>query len=202
MQDIDEKMTDEKTTFFSGYDGDSLALERYSGFLETYLPFFATRPTAELELRTKSHNIQPLLKRAPLPNVVIAYTLNPDPIARAFETKAPSLKQRLKAISKLQDRGWQIGLRFDPLIYVKNYQECYATFFEEVLSLVPHPHSITLGTFRLPPSTFKEMERVKPKEPLLAVCQEKENMLAFAKEEEMLNFCREKLPQERLYICA
>ena len=41
-REIEEKLTDEKTTFFSGYDGDSLALESYSGFLDYFLPFFAS----------------------------------------------------------------------------------------------------------------------------------------------------------------
>jgi len=133
---------------------------------------------------------------------IIAYSLSPDPIAKAFELKAPSLKQRLKALSQLQEKGWQIGLRFDPLIYTENYQEHYASFFKEVLSLVKNPHSITLGAFRLPLSTFKEMERVKPKEELLAICTQKDEMMAFAKEEEMLIFCRELLPKEKVYVCA
>lgn len=202
MEEIETKITEEKTTFFSGYDGDSLALESYSEFLEAFLPFFAKHPTAELELRTKSANIQKLLQRNPIPNVVIAYTLNPEAIAHAYETKAPSLKQRLKAIAKLQEKGWQIGLRFDPLIYTEGYQSHYAPFFKEVLDLVKRPHSITLGAFRLPPPLFKAMERVKPKEKLLAICTEKESMMAFAKEEEMLSFCRRLLPKEKVYVCA
>jgi spore photoproduct lyase len=201
-REIEEKLTDEKTTFFSGYDGDSLALESYSGFLDYFLPFFAKYPTAELELRTKSRNIQKLLKHDVIPNVVIAYSLSPDPIAKAFELKAPSLKQKLNELSQLQEKGWQIGLRYDPIIYTENYQEHYASFFKEVLSLVKNPHSITLGAFRLPLSTFKEMERVKPKEELLAICTQKDEMMAFAKEKEMLSFCREHLPKEGVYVCV
>ncbi|MCB1106896.1 MAG: DNA photolyase [Chlamydiia bacterium] len=200
MGAIDEKIGNEKTTFFSGYDGDSLALESYSNFLDYFLPFFEKRPTAELELRTKSGNIQKLLKRPPVPNVVIAYTLSPDPIAKAFETNAPSLKQRIKALLKLQEKGWEIGLRFDPLIHVENYQKYYAPFFKEILDLFPRPHSITLGSFRLPLSTFKEMKRVRPKEKLLAVCTQKEEMMTLKKGEEMVEFCRSLLPKE-VFVC-
>ena len=200
--EIDQKAGDEKTTFFSGYDGDSLAFEAYSGFLDYFLPFFAQRPNIELELRTKSCNIQKLLHQKAIPNVVIAYTLSPEKIAKSFEIKAPSLKRRLESIKKLQENGWQIGLRFDPLIYVENYQDHYGPFLEEVLSLVEAPHSITLGAFRLPLSTFKEMERVSPKEPLLAICKQKEEMMAFAKEQEMVAFCKTFLPEEKVFICA
>ena len=200
--EIDQKSGNEKATFFSGYDGDSLAFESYSGFLDFFLPFFKQRTHIELELRTKSCNIQKLLNQDPIPNVVIAFTLSPEKIAKSFELKAPTLKRRLKAIHDLQEKGWQIGLRFDPLIYVENYQDHYGPFFEEVLSLVKNPHSITLGAFRLPVSTFKEMERVSPKEPLLAICKQKEDMMAFAKEEEMLSFCKSFLPKEKVFICT
>ena len=198
---LDEKIGPEKTTFFSGYDGDSLALEPFSGFLDHFLPFIESRPTAELELRTKSLHIQKLLKRPALPNVVVAYTLSPEKIAETYEPKTPPLKKRLEAISKLQAHGWQIGLRFDPLLYVENYQDYYAPFFEEVLSLVKNPHSITLGTFRLPTTTYKEMERVKPKEELLAICSQKGNMMAFTQEDEMLSFCKKHLPKEKVFVC-
>jgi len=46
------------------------------------------------------------------------------------------------------------------------------------------------GNFRLPLSTFKEMERVKSKEELLAIYTQKKEMMAFAKEEETLSFCQ------------
>ena len=38
-------------------------------------------------------------------------------MVKEFEDKTPSLSKRLKAIIKLQNLGWSIGLRFDPLIY-------------------------------------------------------------------------------------
>jgi spore photoproduct lyase len=196
-----EKIGKEKITFFSGYDGDSLALEPLSGFLDYFLPFFEKHPTATLELRTKSVNIQKLLKFPPFPNCVIAFTLSPEKISHIYEKKAPSLKRRFNAIALLQKKGWNIGLRFDPIIYVKNYQEHYQTLFHEALSLVKKPHSITLGTFRLPLSLFKEMKRVKPQEKLLALCQEREGQMTLPKEEEMLAFCRSLLPKEKVFVC-
>ena len=51
---------DEDLYFYSGYDCDSLALERYSAFVAHYLPHFRRWPNAHVELRTKSVNIAPL----------------------------------------------------------------------------------------------------------------------------------------------
>ena len=198
---ITEKIGTEKTTFFSGYDGDSLALEPFTGFLDHFLPFFQKHPTAELELRTKSVNIQKLLSFPPFPNCVIAFTLSPEKIVNAYEKKTPSLERRLKAMAQLQERGWNIGLRFDPLIYTEDFKEIYRVFFEKTLSLIKTPHSITLGTFRLPLKTFKEMQRIKPQEKLLARCQQKEGMMTLPQEKEMLKFCLSLLPQEKVFVC-
>ena len=44
--------------FFSGYDCDSLAMESTTGFVNYFIPRFATLPEAFLELRTKSVNIR------------------------------------------------------------------------------------------------------------------------------------------------
>ena len=53
---------DQKATFFSGYDCDSLAMESVTGFVKVFLPFFRERPRALLELRTKSVRIKELVE--------------------------------------------------------------------------------------------------------------------------------------------
>ncbi len=53
---ISEKIAEYKgksLTFFSGYDCDSLAFDKLSGFADHALNFFETFPNVELELRTK-----------------------------------------------------------------------------------------------------------------------------------------------------
>jgi len=82
--------SEEQLCFFSGYDCDSLVMEKMTGFAERFIPFFAARPDAWLELRTKSIATSPLESTEPVPNIVTAYTLTPAPIAREFEHGAPS----------------------------------------------------------------------------------------------------------------
>lgn len=159
----------QRATFFSGYDGDSLAFNSITHFAEDFISFFKDLPDHTLEIRTKSDNIGQLLKlNSPPPNVVIAYSLNPETIIQKLEHKTPPLKRRLKALKKLQERGWKIGLRFDPLIYHKNWQEQYLQLFEEVFSELDGQkiHSTTLGPFRLPHPIYKKMVELYPDEPL------------------------------------
>ena len=102
--------------FFSGYDSDSLAYEPVTHFIKHFLPFFAEHPKAILELRTKSANVNELLKYQAPQNCIVAYSLNPSCLVDQIEHKTASLEKRLKAIKKLADHGYAIGLRFDPLI--------------------------------------------------------------------------------------
>ena len=197
-----------KTTFFSGYDGDSLAFERRSGFLEAFLPFFARFPTAELELRTKSTCVDALLKIKPIQNIVVAFSLNPSEVIRQIEKKTPSLIARLKCIKKLQQHGWQIGLRFDPILYIKNFNQVYREFFDQVFRSVSKKtiHSITLGSLRLPKPIFKEMQVLKPNDkPLAQLSTLSKNTMGIKNEKELLDFCEDYLlkiiSKEKVFIC-
>lgn len=200
----------EPVHFFSGYDGDSLALEPVSRFAESFIPVFETLPNALLELRTKSTQVRNLLNREPLNNIVVAFSLSPDVIARQVEAKAPSLKHRLNAIAKVQAHGWSVGLRFDPLIYQKDYQTLYAEFFQQVFNVVDvqRLHSVSLGAFRLPDAFFKKIHKLYPEEKMLAVSFASENgMTQYPKhiEQAMLGYCSTQLsnyiPQEIFFPC-
>ena len=96
--------------------------------------------------------------------------LQPDHISKKLEHGVPTIVKRLAAIKKLQQAGWKIGLRFDPLIYWRDYQSHYTSLFEHVFSQIDHAklHSVSLGAFRLPKPFFEKMIKLYPDEPLLA----------------------------------
>lgn len=156
--------------FFSGYDCDSLAFEPVTGFAEQFLPVFADLPNAWLELRTKSTQIRSLLNREVVPRCVVAFSLSPDAVADKVEAKAPSVAKRIEAAAKLQQQGWQIGLRFDPLIYQHDYRQQYRALFEQVFAAIDVQalHSVSLGVFRLPEQYFKKIHKLYPDEKLFA----------------------------------
>jgi spore photoproduct lyase len=156
--------------FFSGYDCDSLALEPVTRFTEFFLPLLAQHPRALLELRTKSTQIRTLLAHGPVPNCVVAFSFTPQPVATALEHKTPSIERRIEAMVRLQQQGWQIGLRFDPIIHETDYRENYARLFHDIFTVIDPDalHSVTLGSFRLPDDYFSTMLKLYPDEPLFA----------------------------------
>ena len=181
--------------FFSGYDCDSLALEPVTGFVDHALDFFLQHPQAHLELRTKSTQIRGLLKRQAVANCVVAFSISPQPIIDALEHKTPSLEKRIEALKTLQQAGWSIGLRFDPIIYADNYQSLYRDAFAQIFSALnlQKLHSISVGTFRLPKPFYRRIVNLYPREKLLsAKFALRSDLARYPKnlEREMLEFCR------------
>ncbi len=210
IQNICSASPEDAIHFFSGYDCDSLALEPVTGFAEDFLPFFSKIPNAWLELRTKSTQIRSLLNREVDPRYIVAFSLSPDEIASKVEDKAPSLIRRLDAMFKLQEQGWQLGLRFDPLIYQTGYKEQYKKLFEQVFFRikVESIHSVSLGVFRLPEKYFKKVHKLYPEEKLFASPLETSQKMVSYKaelEQEMMQYCSELLlsyiPESKFFPC-
>lgn len=154
--------------FFSGHDCDSLAYEPVTRFAAHFVPFFESHPNAFLELRTKSNQIRSLLGREPLSNVIVAFSFTPQPVSDALEHKVPGVDARLRAMVRLQEAGWQVGLRFDPLIYYEGYKGDYAEMFNSIFTKLDPDriHSVSLGSFRLPWDYHRNITRLYPEEPL------------------------------------
>jgi DNA repair photolyase len=211
IQSISKLHEGEMVHFFSGYDCDSLAFEPVTGFAEQFVPFFEQLPNAWLELRTKSTQIRGLLKQQVNPRCVVAFSLAPEKISTQVEDKAPPLARRLNAMIKLQEQGWPLGLRFDPLIYQQDYQQLYTKLFAEVFSVINPDklHSVSLGVFRLPEKYFKKIHRLYPQEKLFSSpLQTEQGMTSYRVdlEQEMVEFCTRELmryiPEQLFFPCA
>ena len=197
--------------FFSGYDCDSLALEPMTHFIQSCLDEFSQLPKAHLEIRTKSTQIRSLLTRPAIDNCVIAYSLSPEAIVSAEEHKTPSLTKRINALKSLQQHGWKVGLRFDPLLKSDNFEQLYSTLFEQVFSEldIAAIHSVSLGPFRLPKQFFKKMIRLYPESKLLSASMNmRDNMLSYDEQTEsnLLNYCETQLHEyiapEQYFPCV
>jgi spore photoproduct lyase len=198
---LEENIRDAKgktAWFYSGYECDSLALEPVTRFAASFVPFFARFPQAFLELRTKSTQIKSLLDLEALPNVVVAFSFTPGEIQASVEHLTPSVDRRIRAMERLQERGWRLGLRFDPLIYHEDFRAQYRRLYSQVFSAIrPRSlHSVSLGPFRLPPDYFRTVVRLYPDAPLFDGPFEEDGVAVGYRrdlEEEMVGFCQEEL---------
>jgi spore photoproduct lyase len=121
------------------------------------------------------------------------------------------VQRRLDALCKLQAQGWQIGLRFDPMIYQTGYQEQYRQLFEQVFSIINMDklHSVSLGAFRLPEKFFKKVQTLYPDEKLFAgPLANQHGMISYRQEleQEMMDYCAEQLlnyiPENKFFPCT
>ena len=186
--------------FFPGYECDSLALEPVTKFAGSFLPFFARYPNAWLELRTKSVQVKGLLERKPIENCIVAFSLTPVEIGAVLEDKTPPLSRRLEAMAQLGERGWKLGLRFDPLIYHEDYAKQYEQLLRDVFRKIRPEclHSVSLGPFRLPKEGYENIYRLYPDEKLFAgPLEERNGIISYRKEleEEMIRFVTDQLLQ-------
>lgn len=161
----------DRLCFFSGYDCDSLVFEKWTGFAERFVPFFADRPDAWLELRSKSLATRVLENTDPVPNIVVAYTLTPDPIAREIEHGAPTFEQRLNRVRSLTQQGWFVGLRLDPLIPFPGFRRLYTEMIDRVFREIDTEriHSVTLGPMRFPKAMYERIAKLYPEDPLFTL---------------------------------
>ncbi len=166
IENIINKNTNNKICFFSGYDCDSLALDYVTNFVANFIDFFSKYKNAFLEIRTKSVNIKPLVKLKPSKNIIVAYSINPQSIINKFEEKTPNFEKRLNALKKIQEKGWTIGLRFDPIFISKENKNEYSIFLERIFSSLDCSliHSITIGKFRMPEVFLKKIIKIRPED--------------------------------------
>lgn len=153
--------SNENFCFFSGYDCDSLAFEEYTGFINFFLDKFREIKNSVLEIRSKSTNIKCLLNTKPTPKVIPAFTLNSNEEINFLEYRTPKLKNRIDAIKKLQNIGWNVGLRFDPFIWM-NEKRNIKFFLKDIFSSLNEKriHSVTIGNFRMPKGYLKRILKI------------------------------------------
>jgi spore photoproduct lyase len=109
----------------TGQSSDSLMLGNKNGILEALIEFARQNPNVILEFKSKSDNIDYLLKVKLPPNIICTFSLNPQIVIDSEEHFTASLKRRIKAALKLSQKGILVGFHFHPMIWFKEWQEEY-----------------------------------------------------------------------------
>jgi spore photoproduct lyase len=129
---------------------DSLALEDVVPYSDRLIPFFNKQNNAVLELKTKSDNVNLLLKQESAKNVIVSWSLNPPNIVEQEEKGTPSLHQRLEAARLCQEKGYKVGFHFDPIILFPGWELAYEKLVRDLFAVIPVDRIewISLGSFR------------------------------------------------------
>ncbi|MES9860465.1 MAG: radical SAM protein [Candidatus Thiodiazotropha sp. LLP2] len=116
----------------TGQSSDSLMWGNQGGILDALLEFAARHPNVILELKTKSKNIQHLLKRDLPNNILCTWSLNTPTLIANEEHLTASLDDRLNAARRMADKGVLVGFHLHPMIHYDAWQEDYGELFQRL----------------------------------------------------------------------
>jgi len=127
---------------------DPLAIEDITGFAEELIPFVAseTQKTRLLFL-TKSDKINSLLNLNHDNKIIVSFSVNTDMVHQQLEHRTPSPEARLTAAKELQDHGYEIRLRIDPVIWYSTWKRDYLELVQKIFSYIK-PVRVTIGEYR------------------------------------------------------
>jgi spore photoproduct lyase len=122
-----------------------------------------------LELKTKTTNVEGLIKAPVRDRVVISWSLNSPRMVSREERGASSLKKRIETAARCQAEGFTVGFHFDPLVAHAGWREGYLRTLE-LLDRHVDPKRIiwmSLGSFRFMPNLKEVIRRRHPSSEVL-----------------------------------
>jgi len=119
----------------SGQSSDSLAIGNREGVLDAQLNFARNNPNIILEFKTKSDNIDYLLRSNVPNNVFVSWSLNPQLFIDNEEHGTASFNQRISSARALSDKGVLVGFHFHPIVYYEGYESDYTHIIKKVVSM-------------------------------------------------------------------
>ena len=149
----------------SGEFTDSLVFDDITQYSQALVPFFRARPQWQFEFKTKSTNIDGLLKAGGCENIVVSWSVNSSKITDNAEHFTPGLTARLQAACEAARAGYRLGFHFDPVIIYDGYEPDYARTVEQMADTLPADKIawISVGTLRFSRELKKQIEIRFPK---------------------------------------
>ena len=129
--------SEKELTFEIGSNSDLILENTITNNLEWTIPNFANNNRGYLTFPTKFDMVEPILNLDHKGRVIVRMSVNPENIIRRVEFGTSDLENRVKAINKLQEAGYKVGILIAPIIFVDNWKEEYENlliFLKENLS--------------------------------------------------------------------
>jgi spore photoproduct lyase len=145
----------------TGQSSDSLMWGNSHGVLDAVIDFARANPNVILELKTKSANVNHLLRADAPKNIVCTWSLNTPTLIENEEHGTASLDKRLNAARKAADAGFLVGFHFHPIVHYDQWQQDYALVVEQLSSLF-NPDEVALvsmGTLTYIKSVIREIRK-------------------------------------------
>ena len=153
----------------TGEFSDSLMLDNITEYSVSIIDFFKKQKDVMFEFKTKSANIENLLKTQHSGNIVVSWSLNPQNIVDTNEFYTASLAERLDAALQCVEAGYKVAFHFDPVFYYEGWRKDYGEVIDNLFTKIKLKHIawISIGTLRFNPELKKIIETRFPQNTIL-----------------------------------
>jgi spore photoproduct lyase len=149
--------------FNSGELADSLSMEHLTRAGREFISWFGQSGNGYLFMLTKSDNVDDILDLPHNGHTIIAWSVNNGLVSQKYELGAPSFESRLLAARKVQEAGYRVRIRLDPIIPFDGWKEKYAGTIKNIFEQIS-PESITIGTLRFEEGFYKMRKTIFSKD--------------------------------------
>jgi spore photoproduct lyase len=150
--------------FGTGEFTDSLLFEKNFPIYRELIPYIARLNNVTLEIKTKTVNIEGLLKIPYHDNIIVSWSLNSSYIAENEEWGAPSIDERINASYRMQREGYKLAFHFDPIIIYDKWEEGYKRTINKIFNRISPENVvyISMGTLRYTPEINGFLDKMGP----------------------------------------
>ncbi len=153
----------------TGQSSDSLMWGNKEGILDDLFSFATQNKNVILELKTKSPNVDYLLKTDYPKNILATWSLNTPTIIDNEEHRTAKLNSRINAARKIADKNRLVGFHFHPMIHYDNYKMDYKEVADQILATFSPDEValVSLGTITFTKKVIKEIRTRNMKSKIL-----------------------------------
>lgn len=147
----------------TGELADSLMGEQYwkqkygIPFSHWIIQLFEKQKKHKVLFLTKSDKVENLLAISPHKQAIVSFSINAEQVAKQWEKGAYAvspIKNRIEMAGKLQDAGYEVRVRIDPMVPILEWEKHYKELVDTIFSRLT-PERITIGSLRGLESTIR-----------------------------------------------
>lgn len=120
----------QEKVFEIGSNSDLVLENTITGNLVWTIEHFAHCRKGHLTFPTKFDMIDPLLPLSHNGKIIIRMSVNPQEVIKKTEFGTAQLEQRIHALNRLHDAGYQTGLLIAPVIFLENWETLYTQLLD------------------------------------------------------------------------
>lgn len=122
--------SEKNLTFEIGSNSDLILENTITNNLVWTIENFKDNPKGLLTFPTKFDMVDPILPLAHNGKVIVRMSVNPREIIKTIEIGTSPLENRVKAINKLKDAGYKLGILIAPVILVEDWKKQYTELIQ------------------------------------------------------------------------